>query len=68
MLWHLFSGGDNIYYLVLTLKIFTPTYFQYVLLDVLLLRQCGLRSADPAQDTQLETQLQVLSLVSISTQ
>ena len=67
MLWHLFSGGDNIYYLVLTLKIFTPTYFQYVLLDVLLLRQCGLRSADPAQDTQLETQLQVLSLVSIST-
>ena len=64
MLWLLFSGGDNIYYLVLTLKIFTPTYFQYVLLDVLLLRQCGLRSADPAQDTQLETQLQVLSLVS----
>ena len=44
----------------------TGTFVVHVLLDVVRMYQLGLRSPDFAQDTQLETPFQILSLVSAS--
>jgi len=51
-------------FLLFTISNLRIFVWQHVLPDVLRVREPGLRRADPSQDSQLATPLQVLSLVS----